>query len=566
MTTATLPFRIKHQFLTEWRHHRAWILAWIAWVILRRFWRVYEGRGDYKAFSALFGSDLVPVITLLLAAAVAWRCVRGDPPSNADCATLTRPIGQAALWLGKLVFLACGVVLPLLVVESTSWAGYQHGWAQWLALGGGLLAGVGLVLGLAGAVTALGSSTRQVVAFAVSGLFAAALWLGLGASAADAVLSWSQPEPDTGLEAVRVCGGIVAAGIALPALMAAWWCATVPRRRGRAAVLLLAGLAQVPLVAAWWPLDWITPPALHYPAGKLGVKTGKADPVDKIPSRALWPTLRLTGLSRNEVASIIAFAPVPADGEEWPPLGSHTDLPVDNVYDDSWLHLGHARSLMPHSPPATLWRDSLRNSLTYSDRRPKLREAIKPLRLDPNAPPARWRLRLAVHEMRRIDGPMPFKQFWTRKNVFPVRPGLRVEFQIPKPYSDGGWGMAGRLHQVRSLLLPERAHAPARAAGRPLTDAFLLVLEDPELRENTAEEINSRRGYGITSPYYTLQVDKTQSFEVSLQTPKVQHHLLGTTHEDWMNRLNVSLWHAEERGVVDLELSAEEMARALEAP
>jgi hypothetical protein len=46
----------------------------------------------------------------------------------------------------------------------------------------------------------------------------------------------------------------------------------------------------------------------------------------------------------------------------------------------------------------------------------------------------------------------------------------------------------------------------------------------------------------------------------------VQHLILKTKHEDWVNRLNASLWHAEERGTVDLELSAEQMAQVLAEP
>ena len=46
----------------------------------------------------------------------------------------------------------------------------------------------------------------------------------------------------------------------------------------------------------------------------------------------------------------------------------------------------------------------------------------------------------------------------------------------------------------------------------------------------------------------------------------VQHDLLKTTDEDWMKRLNATLWHAEERGTVELELTAAQMAEALAEP
>jgi hypothetical protein len=97
--TAALPFRITHQFRTEWQHHRGWIIAWILWVILR--W-LYLHQDEDGTFAYLYLVDLIPLITILMAVTVAWLCVRSDSPSNTDCATLTRPIGQTALWLGKL--------------------------------------------------------------------------------------------------------------------------------------------------------------------------------------------------------------------------------------------------------------------------------------------------------------------------------------------------------------------------------------------------------------------------------------------------------------------------------
>jgi hypothetical protein len=555
--TAALPFRITHQFRTEWRHHRGWIIAWALWVILR--W-LYRTQNEESVFSNLFVGDLVPLITILMAITVAWLCVRADSPSNTDCATLTRPIGQTALWLGKLAFLACCVVLPLVMVESTGWMGFQHGPVAWIALGGGWVFSAALVMGIAGALTALASNTRQIIAIAVLGVLGAGIWLTLGYA-----MNGTPADPKATPDAARICGGIIASALACTGVFIAWWAATVPRRRAMAAALLLLSLLQAPLIMATWKTDWITPPALAYPAAKLGVKVGKADPADKAPGRSLWPTLRITGLGKDEVASIIDFAPIEEKDIEWPPLGSYTDLPENKRGFDCWMHLDHVRALLKHSPPTTLWQHYLNNDGNYNGRL-KVQEAIKPLRLDPKAMPARWLLRLAVHELRRI-ATVPFKQFWTQDNVFPIRPGLRIETRPFAP-SNGAWELNGRLHRVHSLLLPPRPNLPAISRGQTLADAFFLVLEDPELHENAAHDLGPvRRGYMMNRHQnFALQVDESQGFQPRLWTPRVQHLILKTTHEDWVNRLNASLWHAEERGTVDLELSAEQMVQVLAEP
>ncbi len=556
--TATLLIRIMHQFRTEWRHHRAWVFAWITWTLLHRFYS--SGTDNDNFYFAFWG--FVPLLMVLLPATVAWRCICADSPSNTDCMTLTRPMGQTALWLGKIAFLFCGIVLPLLIVESTGWAGFQLGTGAWLGLGSGVMLYFGLMIGTVSALTALTSTTRQVIALAVLGVLFAVFWLTGGESMMQV---WLPARNKGAAEALKICGGIVASGVAFFGVIAAWWLATVPRRRAVAAGVLVISLMQAPVVSAMWKVDWITPPALGYPVKKIGVKTGKADPADKTPGRALWPTLRITGLGKDEAASVIDFAPMMDGQTEWPPLGSYSDLvPNTNGYD-SWLHLEHVRALLKHSAPTTLWWHQLYNNGLYNGR-PKIHEVIKPLRLDPKVMPARWRLRLAVHEMRRI-GTVPLKTLWEQGAVFPVRPGLRVEFQPVTPTLIG-WETKGRLHRVYPLMLPPREHRPAESRGQSLAEGFLLVLEDPELRENRAQDLGPhQREYGPGRDQgFAWQADESQGFDFRLSPPLVQHDLLKTTDEDWMKRLNATLWHAEERGTVELELTAAQMAEVLAEP
>ncbi|WP_395751661.1 hypothetical protein [Prosthecobacter sp.] len=557
--TATLPFRVAHQFRTEWRQHRAWVLAWTAWVVLHRYFGSARNHGDLGSVFFVFAL----LMTKLPPAAMAWLCIRGDSPSNTDCATLTRPMGQGALWLGKGAFLCCGVILPLLLAESMGWTGFRLGAGSWLALGGGLILCAGLVVGTTSALTALTSSSRQVIAIAVLGVLAAGLWMASGEIFLVAL--WGPGKHDAAADAVKECGWMAAGGIAFLGVMTAWWMVTVPRRRAAAAALLVLSLLQAPFVAAVWKVDWITPPALSYASKNLGVKTGKADPAEKAPGRSLWPTLRITGLGKDEVASVIELAPIGESQKEWPPLGSYSDLTVDSSGYDTWLHPDHLRALLKYSAPTTLWRHRLYGNGLYNGR-PRIHEALKPLHLDPQTMPERWRLRLAVHEMKRV-GSVPFRELWAHGAEFPVREGLRVEFM---PFSSlaGAWQSEGWLHYLHPLALPPRDHRAAEARGRTLADGFLLVLEDPMLQENEAFDLGLRQQqYGMERYLsLSLQDDYSRSFEVRLWTPVVQHELLKTTHEDWVNRLNATLWYAEERGTVDMELTAAQMAEVLAEP
>lgn len=552
----TLPvhLRLVHQFRHEWLHHRWAALGWTLWLLLRRW--SHEAESHLGIFSTADFGELVFIGTILIPATIAWHCVRADSPSNTDTASLTRPIGQSVLWLAKVAFFITAICLPLLVVESWNWRGFGHDWSQFTALSVGWLLCAGIVLGIAAVLTSLAATTRQVIALAVIGLFGAGLWMVLGGR------GWIYGPIDSRKVDLQTCAGLVGAAVCVIGLVTAWWIASVPRRRVIAAAASVSALIAAPVVTACWSVNWLKAPPLLYPANKLTVKTGKADPADKTPGRAFWPTLRIVGLGKDEVASIVDFAPI-TDLAEWPPLGSYSDVPTNTRGYDAWLFHDHVKALIKHSPPATLWSDFLSNDTLYNGRKP-LRECISPLRINPKAPPSRWRLRLAVHEMKPV-ATVPYKQLWTKSNQFLIRPGVRVEFD-PYIWETGAWELHGRLHRLNSTWLPLETHAPMRFPSRALSEAFLLVLEDPELRENEARDLGiTQRGYGQGSAFLdeAWQSNDKHSFEIRMWEPAAQHFLLKTKREDWINRLNATLWHAEERGSVDLELSAEQMKEVL---
>jgi hypothetical protein len=229
MTAAPFFARVIHQCRVEWRHQRFMVLLWLLVLVLRQWHRVLEAKNTFSPFAYVNLELWLAVTPMLIGAAVVWRSVSADSPSNTDTFSLTRPVGQAALWCGKLLFIFTAVLLPLLLVLSHGWRGFDLGAVQWAAMSGAVLLAVGLLCALAGGVTALASSSRQVIALAVLSLVGAGVWLAMQQT-------WTEPEPITpATQRVQLCGSFVAALLALAGLTAAWWCATVPRRRLRAA-------------------------------------------------------------------------------------------------------------------------------------------------------------------------------------------------------------------------------------------------------------------------------------------------------------------------------------------
>jgi len=561
MNVMSISKRVLHQFRSEWRHQHWIVLGWLLWLVLRSSYQHRQERPGFMSY--IYLESMADLFSLVLAALLVGRCVSVDSPSNTDSFSLTRPVGRGALWVGKLAFLIASLFVPAWLVQSRGWTGFDLGVAQWLALSGGVALISGLTISAVASLTSLAASARQLWTLAVVGVVAAGVWLALGES-----FMFQPDAPQEISDQVlrqQMCGKFLASVVAFAGLMIAWWMASVPRRRALAGATMVGSLAMASVIPSTLKTDWLSKPPLQYAGvSKLAIKTGKADPADKSPGRGLWPTLRITGLGRDEVASIIDFAPVEGTAA-WPPLASFSDLSVSTRGWDDWLLHDHTRALFKHSPPTTLWRDYLNTPNAYRGRLP-LKEIIKPLHLThEQAIARRWRLRLAIHEMRRV-ATVPYRQFWSQPNSFLIRPGLSVEFDAYRWQADA-WELRGRVHRSHSSVLTADAHIAAHAKGRDLNDNFLLVFEDPELRENEAHVLNLsqyQRGMKGMSPLAIgWHLDQKQRFEIRMWGPNAQHFLLKTTHDQWVDRLKASLWHAEERGVVEFELSAEQMAEVL---
>lgn len=540
--TAPALFRLRHQLHAEWLHQRGSVLVWCLWLVLG-YWRRVTPLSEALAGARIPLNEATTAITVLLAMGMVFRCVRADSPSNPESAVLTRPMGRPSLWLAKALFVLLAFVLPWLVMESLQWRGFAHPLGQWVALSAGGLLTAGILCALVAAVAVLATGWTQLLL--LTGL------VGAGMAFFSETDAWL-PLPHLG---ARDCGDIVASVLLLLALMLATWLCYVPRRRGWALLALVLGLIQQPFTEAAWPLNWLRNPPASYPKRQLTLSVGTRPHGDPNTAQMLWPTLHLRGLAKDEVATVLEFAPI-TPGKPWPGLGSYSDL-SRNPDDLHWLRLDHFRVLKELDEHPWLWGEHIAGR-TSRDELPRI---AAPWKLAPKTPPPAARLRLAIHRMRPV-ATLPFRELWQGTHRFIVHPGLRVELP-PFHFQYNSWRMEGSVQRQMSRLVPDVPHARIQARSRPLVPSFILVLHDPALREVDAYDCYFNKGHVIRPKAHLWQYDEAREMPIMVKEPEAQRYLLKTTHEEWVNRLNATLWYAEERGTVELELTAAQMAVVL---
>lgn len=565
--------RVLHQLRIEVRHHGFTILFWGAWLLLRLWLRDGDVLGRHDETLAPF----IELITACIAIGIIHRCVHGDAPANPETGSLTRPVGRGALMTGKVVFLCAGVLLPFMAAESVLWRGFEHGWGQWLALVAGTGLAGGFILVLALVISAMSRTRAQALGLGFGVLALVGAMTFVAKSLERHGLPWLKSMFESAFF-MRMNSGIVAAVFALVLCGVGAWLCFVPRHRGWAVLLVLCAFVQEPITTSmrqhdWFRgCDWLQLPERRYDR-ELMLKTGADRSNETSAVQTLWPTLRLSGLQEDEAASIIAFAPIqPAEPRHlWPSGTFYTDTPLLPNSGGIWANDDHVRVLMRQAPAATLWLQGSSGKL--NDRRWMERD-FKPFQLNRGAPQMeRWRLRLAIHGVKRFAS-LPLRELWDAPHTFPLQPGLRLECApITNRYtSPGTWNLCGNLHNSHSALIPAGTHQrSATVRGRPLPDAVMLVLHDSELHESRVYDCRfSTPGHRSNSPSYdrsyAWQIDTATGFHVQIDEPDEQYHLLHTTREEWISRTTASLYRLEERGIVELELSAEQMTQVLAEP
>jgi hypothetical protein len=531
--------RLRHQIRTDCLHLRFGLLVWWSWLVLRHWQRGSSSNMQLQ--------DAANSVTACLGVALVYLCVRADPPSNPETSVLTRPLGRHVLWLAKALFILCLLILPWIIAESLTWRGFDHPPVQWCALTAGALLTAGTLAALVAFVAAWTRSGTQM------------FLLGVAASAALAVFSETDawmPLPHAG---ARDCGDIIASVVLLGGLLAATWLCFVPRRQTWALVVMSVSIIQQPFTEAVWPFNWLRNPPASYPKDALTLKVLKADPNDKTHRQHLWPKIRLHGLARDEVATVLDFAPI-LPGKPWPGPVTYTDL-SSNGDLLSWLRVDHFQAIKQLNDFTALWSDQ---GGAHFGGRPELPRVFAPWKLDKNAPPPAARLRLAIHRMRPV-ATLPLRELWEKTHRFIIHPGLRVEVP-PFHLQYGNWRADCGVQRQFSRLLPDQPHARIHRGSQPLIPSFILVLHDPELREVEAHDFFFYKGQVFRPGSHPWQFDENRHLQISLREPEAQLHLLQRTKDEWIDLQTVTLWHVEERGTVELDLTAEQMAELLAEP
>ena len=546
-------YRYRHQLLIDLKRSLVPVAVFLLVLVCRLMLRVPQPSddGDHTADWVLRGlHQHLVTIGGIIATVMLYRIIRADAPSNADTASLTRPVGTGALWLSKLTVMLMITVLPWSICDWIASLDTLHGgWSQLAVVMGGAL-GTLFVAAPAAAIFSLASSTRQIAIMFFIGLLGFVIWAAMNSPMHVFAAQLSHPSLSTRHE----CAVIVAALILVEFALAAWWLSAVPRQRRRSILVLILAFAQWPLTIRVWSVNWLLRPELAY-TRNVTLKTGAPKTDDKAPGRPFWKGLRIAGLGKDEVASIVAFAPFESF-TAWPGEKFFTDLGanVQRGEDETrLLRTEHARLLMSHFASTDLWL------YPYSPRpRLDLRKVIH----DSTRP---WRLRVAVHELRRMCE-LPLDDVWTRTHFVAVDEGHALQLG-PNEIDQGHDHLNARLVETRSKLIAPSAHARMRyPSGKEAPMNLVFILRDNDAREiafNFSQPVPSATA-NIPSSIGWLLDENTVLDGNYLTQPRGRFAMGLTTKEEWRKNSTLQVWVLDFKGTRDFDLSPDQLKQALD--
>lgn len=519
-------FRVWHQFALEWRAQWFLVLLWLA-AAATGCWQALQ---DERPEIAMPGS-----LPALLAMIIIVRAVRADAPGNAEVGSHVRPLGRGAVWLAKALFFKIALLLPWLACAWPECRGYGFGTVEWMAE----IAGRALPAILLGGGTALGAS------------WSGAMWKNgalIGSVLGGLVLMLWKFGTEMPKDAERCV--LVVAGLVLGlTLLLAWWQSTMTRRAWM--TLTVGGLAALLMVKlGHW--NWRAQPERMYADAKLALHFGER-PEGAV--QELWEGMYVTGLPADHVASVVAFAP--AD-EAWPPQKAFSDYQVLDGESGPWnqrrpwkMRMAHTRALVPHYPARSLWHKG-----EDAEQVKTLKEVVYS---DLSRP---WRLRLAVQKMKRVVT-MPLGAAIRGEKRIVLDAGRRLDFEISalNDYSEMKfWAM---LRRRFPLLAPAGEQERLRVAGDITEEAFLVLLHSPGIREVCTAGEWDKGDYNYWAGDELLHRINNRPVAFNFVHPRAQMDIAGLTFDEWVDDTTLDVWWPEERGVVDLEVSAEELGRVM---
>lgn len=538
--------RLWHQIRHEWQFQR-WLVL-VEWLLL--------GGAALASLEEKPGTlaDLTLTPAFFLALLITGRSVRADAPCNTDVMSHTRPVGRATVWGAKVLFFTFTLLLPFVLQALPQFRGFSFGAVEWF----GVVMGTLLPAAVLGTLTAvLLSHARSMRESTALGFLALVLITGL-------VVAMANLSDDNDK---MLCGAGVAAVMLIFSALISWWLLSVRTSRCLSLACLLLGGATACALPFAWGWDWRQVPRLAYTATPLSLHIGSAPASG---GQVLWPSLHLVGLPPDHVASVIALAPVGLEKAPWPPKGvissDYTSVNTTTGMESQlprWMTENHTEALAAHYPPASLW-------LGYpvdDPRGPSLAGVLKhTLKTEPKAAEKPWRLRVAISRMHRVFSRPLGEAIREPMRVASPTPGYRLDLRLGKidvPSYGGQILFAGRLEHRFPLLVPEGSHARIRPLGYLPQQNFMAVLHSPALGEvRVGQETEDPSSPDEPAVFFS---GHSRRANFTLPHPRAQMDMTGLTLEKWVAESTLDLWWPEEKGTLDLEITAEQMAEALAA-
>jgi hypothetical protein len=551
LTIPHLLTRMRHQFSTDLRRDRGLLLMWL---LLLTVYAVEHGDVE-RALHGSFMPEALPMAAGLL---LAWRQVRADHPGCADTAALTRPLGRGALWLAKCLLIGLLGLLPWFAVHALEWRGYGLRALSWLGVGFGVL--LPACLGVFAVCWLASLRVRRGWIIASAAIAAAYLLLPMTERLAPSFFAmYLEPLKSVGGHAkdadLQRCRVVVGMSGVLLVLLWGWWRATLGSSRNWPVPLLCALCG---LTAMLWPWNWCQVPPRPFTHPPLALHIG---PAPQVAHQSLWSTLHVSGLAPDEVAAVVALAPIRPEAKKWPPDHACSDF----VYEDEdgkmeaywrWMNVDHARRLSGLFPPQTSWvgeadktRDSLASVVKTAAKR------------DPQASQSRWRLRLAVHRLRKV-------QEATLAEILPgsftasPAPGWRFDV-IKHRMAESSLSLETRLRQRWPRTVANVPFRPLKVLGKSPVVNLLLTVHAPCIQQVIC--LHERPSVWPDQDTF-WRTERHRPCDFSLSLPIIHQAITGLKTADWLRDARLALWWPDELGTIDLELTAEQMAQVLAEP
>ena len=540
---SSLPRRVLHQLSVDARRDRGLILMWL---LLLTIHAVERARPDHRTYDS-FLPEAVPMAVGLL---LAWCLIRADHPGNADTAALTRPLGRGALWLAKMLCLMLGGLIPWLVVQAQDYRGYGLGMVSWFGMAVSVLLPACVAVFATCWLASLELKRGWVISLtAIAGFYlllpnigrVAPLFDELKVDSLFAAESYFQ---NTDLNRCRVIVGM--SGLVL-AMLFGWWRASM----GRSSLWpVLAMIAVGSIGATWWPWNWrqLTPRSF---TGKLELHIGAKPASDH---QSLWSTLHVSGLEKDQVVAIAAFAPVQPQAAKWPPMPACSDFVYWDENDAQqscwrWMNVDHTLRLSAQFPPHTIWvgdQDNTRETLAKV-----IADAEKH---HPGVSKLPWKLRLAVHRLRRVHEKPLAEVLRTSFTASPM-PGWRFDV-VKHRLSESSLSLEARLKERWPLTVPNLPHSYLRVLNSQPVTNLLLTVHAPGIQQGIClHEPNNDWGY--SNHFWHHEHQRPGDFHFPL--PVIHQTLAGLKIPEWLQDARLALWWPDELGTIDFELTAQQM-------